>query len=99
MKYGVVIPARNERKFIGLTLKSLLRQSIPPQKIVVVDDSSSDGTVDIAEKLGATVIRIKRKSTANMVGTPYIAYLINKGFEVLESLKLDYVMISGADCL
>ncbi len=98
MRYGVVIPARNERKYIGLTLRSLMSQSILPTKIVVVDDSSSDGTADIAEELGAMVIRIKRKFNENMVGTPYIAYLINKGFEVLESIELDYVMVSGADC-
>jgi len=67
--------------------------------VVVVDDSSSDRTAVIAESLGATVVRVKRRFSGSLSGTPYIALLVNTGLRRLEELELDYVMVSGADCL
>jgi len=99
LKYAVVIPARNEKDRIVHTLSSIFNQTIKPVVVVVVDDSSEDGTGEVAEKLGATIIRVRRNSNENLSGTPYIAYLINKGLEVIEKHDLDYIMISGADCV
>ena len=99
IRYGVVIPARNEEELIGYTMYSLRRQTIGPSIIVVVDDSSSDNTVKKARKEGALVVHIERRSNAPATGTPYLAYIYNRGFEVLKGLELDYVMISGAECL
>ena len=99
VKYGVIIPARNEEAHIGRSILSLRRQVLRPLIIVVIDDSSNDKTALIAEKMGALVIKLKRKSSVSATGTPYLAYVINKGLEVVEKYSLDYVMISGADCL
>lgn len=44
MRIYIVIPAYNEAKFIGQTLESLAKQSLLPEKIVVVNDGSTDGT-------------------------------------------------------
>ena len=56
MKASVVIPAKNESGSIPSLIEKLL--ALPGLKeIIVVDDGSTDGTGDIAEKLGATVIR------------------------------------------
>ncbi len=44
-----VVPARNEADVIGSCLASLLTQSYPGRRaIVLVDDESSDGTADVA---------------------------------------------------
>jgi glycosyltransferase involved in cell wall biosynthesis len=40
----VVIPARNEQEHIVRCLASVLRQTVRPRRIVLVDDGSSDGT-------------------------------------------------------
>jgi glycosyltransferase involved in cell wall biosynthesis len=40
----VVIPAHNEEKHIVLCLESLLRQTLRPKRIVLVDDGSTDQT-------------------------------------------------------
>ena len=99
MKYGVVIPARNESANIKYTIRSIMSQLIKPELIVVVDDNSEDDTYYVAEKEGAYVMRIKRKSNAPITATPYFAYIINKGLEILRKQNLDFIMISGADTI
>jgi glycosyltransferase involved in cell wall biosynthesis len=55
---SVVIPAYNRASMIGrAVLSALNQQPLTPAEVIVVDDGSSDGTGDIAEKLGARVIR------------------------------------------
>ena len=46
---AVVVPARNEADQIGASIGSLIKQDYAgPWTIILVDDESSDGTVDIA---------------------------------------------------
>jgi len=52
----VVIPALNEEEFIGDCLRSLRDQTLPPAEIIVVDNGSTDRTVEIAEGLADRVI-------------------------------------------
>jgi poly-beta-1,6-N-acetyl-D-glucosamine synthase len=52
-----IVPAYNEADHISETIGSLLRQTLPPQEIIVVDDCSTDATGDIAASLGVKVIR------------------------------------------
>lgn len=40
----VVIPAFNRRRFLGPCLESVLKQSLPPGRVLLVDDGSSDGS-------------------------------------------------------
>ncbi|GLY01622.1 bifunctional polysaccharide deacetylase/glycosyltransferase family 2 protein [Actinoplanes sp. NBRC 101535] len=47
----VVVPAYNEKECIADTVRSLAA-STHPIRIIVVDDGSTDGTAEIAEKLG-----------------------------------------------
>lgn len=41
---SVVIPVYNEEKVVGRCLESLVRQTLKPKEIIVVDDGSTDGT-------------------------------------------------------
>lgn len=49
---SVIIPCRNEVKFIGRTLESLLKNDYPPDRheIIIVDGISTDGTIEIIEE-------------------------------------------------
>ncbi|GIU85266.1 MAG: glycosyl transferase [Acidimicrobiales bacterium] len=55
-RVAVVIPARNAQRTLPFLLADLLEQTQVPEEIVVVDDSSSDATVEVARRAGATVI-------------------------------------------
>ena len=53
---SVVIPAFNEAKAIGNTIKEI-KELYPDFEVVVVDDGSTDNTAHIADENGAKVIR------------------------------------------
>ena len=44
---SVVIPAYNRAKTIGYCLDSVCNQTIPPHEVIVVDDCSTDATVEV----------------------------------------------------
>ncbi|MGQ3684293.1 MAG: glycosyltransferase [Candidatus Loosdrechtia sp.] len=50
---SVIIPARNERKSLPLTLPSWLKQDYPESEIILVDDESDDGTAEYAKRITA----------------------------------------------
>ncbi|MDM7995896.1 MAG: glycosyltransferase family A protein [Acidobacteriota bacterium] len=52
---SVVIPVYNGEKFLGEAITSLLRQTVPVQDIVVIDDGSTDRTPQIATDFGPPV--------------------------------------------
>jgi glycosyltransferase involved in cell wall biosynthesis len=45
--YVLVTPARNEAGNIEQTLESVMAQTIPPLRWIIVDDGSTDATVEI----------------------------------------------------
>lgn len=53
--YTVVIPAYNASRYLGETLRSVLQQSVPPAKVLVVDDGSTDDTAGVAKTFGDVV--------------------------------------------
>ena len=52
-----VMPAYHAAAFVGEAVASLLRQTVPPHEVIVVDDGSTDDTAAVAEAAGARVIR------------------------------------------
>src|SRR5262245_13180814 len=83
----VIVPAYNEADHIADTIKSLLTQSTPPQRIVVVDDCSTDETGDIAASLGVEVLR-PPQNTGSKAGAQTFA---------LHHVTTEYVMAVDAD--
>ena len=49
-KVSIIVPARNEEKYISKCLDSLLGQDYSRFEIIVINDSSEDGTWDIIQK-------------------------------------------------
>jgi chlorobactene glucosyltransferase len=64
-KVSVILPARNEEKYIAKCLDSLLNQSYPNFEIVAINDSSSDKTDEIIQRyhiLNSKVVAINAES-------------------------------------
>lgn len=53
----VIIPAYNEAATIAETVLSILRQTVRPREVIVVDDGSTDDTGARASALGVSVLR------------------------------------------
>lgn len=62
MNISVVIPAYNREKTIERALMSVLRQTVLPYEIIVVDDGSVDSTAEIVRKIrgGNSLVRLLR---------------------------------------
>jgi cellulose synthase/poly-beta-1,6-N-acetylglucosamine synthase-like glycosyltransferase/peptidoglycan/xylan/chitin deacetylase (PgdA/CDA1 family) len=56
----VIVPAYNEHKTIAATVRSLASGNHPGIEVLVVDDSSSDGTADEVEGLNLPNVRVVR---------------------------------------
>ena len=96
IRIAAVISARNEVKHLVNTINSLKSQTMPVEKIIVVNDGSTDGTGDLAKNLGCTVVDMPFHSE-NFVGRPELAERFNAGLKVADEENVDYVLIVGAD--
>jgi chlorobactene glucosyltransferase len=56
---SILLPARNEEANIGVCLESLRQQDYPNFEILVLDDSSTDGTSDIVARIAAEDSRVR----------------------------------------
>lgn len=97
MKYIIIIPAYNEEKFIHLTLNSILNQTVLPEKIVVVNDNSTDATAKIVAEFvskNSSISLINKVSEAIHLPGSKVIQAFQKGFE---SLNDDYDIIVKLD--
>lgn len=56
MKYSAYIPCYNNSATLADAIESVRRQSSPPDELLVVDDASTDRSVEIARSLGVRVV-------------------------------------------
>jgi len=104
-----IVPAHNEEKNIGSVIRNLFKHV---DKVVVVDDCSSDKTVTIAQEAGAIVLqhKINRGQGAALetghdyareINADYVLHFDGDGqFDVLDIIPaLAKLNASGADIL
>lgn len=49
----VLVPSFNHAKFIERTLRSIFAQTLPPEKLIVIDDGSDDESIDVIGRVMA----------------------------------------------
>lgn len=62
MNVSVVIPTFNGARYIGEAIESALGQTVPVFEIIVVDDGSTDNTVDIVSTFGERITLVQKKN-------------------------------------
>ncbi|MFS4493581.1 glycosyltransferase family A protein [Maribacter sp. 2308TA10-17] len=101
MKYYVVIPAHNEEAFLADTLNSILRQSLQPQKVIIVNDNSSDETEAIINEFTTlSPIFLKLNTTSSEIHMPgsKVINAFNKGLAILDE-AYDFIVKLDADII
>ncbi len=97
--YVVITPARNEAEFIEHTLRSMVAQTVPPLRWVVVDDGSTDRTAEIVAGYAARfdfirlvrMVRDPKRDFAKKVGA------FNRGLDELHDVEFDFIGNIDAD--
>ena len=99
--YYIVIPSHNEEKYISLTLQSIIKQTVLPKKLVVVNDNSTDKTAEIvlafAEKNSFISLVNKTSEAIHLPGSKVIQ-AFQKGFETLDD-NYDFIVKADADLI
>lgn len=97
MNFYIIIPAHNEEAFIGETLESLANQTLPPKKLIVVDDHSTDNTAEVVSRYSEKfpfIQLIKITSEDKHLPGSKVIKAFYKGFETLDA---DYDIICKFD--
>ena len=97
MNFYIVIPAHNEAEFLEQTLNSLVKQTLQPKKIVVVNDHSTDETQTIIEQFSSHynfIFGVQQTSSNTHEPGSKIIDAFNKGLDILD---LDYDVICKFD--
>ena len=65
-RISVIIPLYNKVREIERTLRSVLRQSVLPLEVIVVDDGSTDGSAEVVESLGSPIVKLIKQKNAGV---------------------------------
>jgi len=102
VNYIIIIPARNEEKFIGKTLESLVAQTLLAGEVIVVNDNSTDKTAEIVTGFSQKhsfikLIHSENKSVQHEPGSKIIEAFY-KGFDKI-STDWDFICKLDADVI
>jgi len=99
MKFVLITPARNEEAFIEKTLASMLKQTVLPERWVIVDDGSTDNTAAIVASFADGIswielLRREQRADRNFAGK---VYAFKAGLERVQSIDFEIIGNLDAD--
>jgi len=101
LNYYIIIPAHNEADYIGLTLDSIVSQTVLPKKVIVINDNSTDDTAKIIKYYTSKHLFINtinnKSETAHLPGSKVIQAFY-KGYETLDE-NYDFIVKLDADII
>lgn len=94
-RFSIVIACYNQEDFIRQCVESALFQGHPGKEIIVVDDNSQDGTADILNTFGESIIFVRLPANRGAAGARNHGASLARG-EFLVFLDGDDVMMPWA---
>jgi glycosyltransferase involved in cell wall biosynthesis len=99
VRLALVTPARNEARFIEMTIRSVIAQTIRPVKWIIVSDGSTDGTDDIVRKYASEhpwieLLQLPERRERHFAGK---VHAFNAAYSRLSSLEYDVIGNLDAD--
>lgn len=94
-KVAVVVPTYNERDNLPKIVELLAALQIPNLHVLVVDDSSPDGTGDVADKLavdGPIPVGVLHRTVKDGLGRAYVAGMtraLDEGADIVVQMDAD----------
>src|SRR5262245_4657586 len=100
LEYVIVSPVKDEGAYITFTLESMITQTRPPQRWLLVDDGSRDDTPAILEHYRQAyawidVLRLERDAQRRTGSAEIIAF--SRGVERLAGLRFDVIVKLDGD--
>lgn len=102
MKIAVIMPCFNEEHFIKMTLDSLVSQSVKIAQIIIVNDNSTDKTLEIAQSYQDKQEHIKvltHKSSAHNIPGSKVINAFNFGLSQINRADFDIICKYDADLI
>ena len=90
---SIVVPAYNEARTIEEVLRRVVAQELGgPVEVLVIDDGSTDGTADVAERLGLEQVRVIRQPANRGKGAAVRTGIAQTrgGIVVIQDADLEY---------
>lgn len=98
MSYIIIIPTYNgEKQGIEDLLISIKNQSMPPEKICIIDSSSTDRTVEICKKYGCDITIINKKDFNHGL-TRQLGIDNNKNYDYAMFMTQDILLTDKNTC-
>ena len=98
MRYAVINQTLNGKKTIERALLSLLHQSIPPSRIIVMDGGSTDGTWELLQRMVKRYPQIKIRQQKLGDESVNIVHLYNTALKML-GRGYDWYFFAADDCV
>ena len=97
--YVLITPARNEEAFIEKTLDSMMRQTLPPLKWIIVEDGSTDRTAEIIRRYlplcpWMEMVQMPKRRDRSFAGK---VQAFNAGLERIKTLPFEIIGNLDAD--
>jgi poly-beta-1,6-N-acetyl-D-glucosamine synthase len=96
--YVLISPCRNESRYMRETLDTVIAQSVPPTKWVIVDDGSTDATPEILQEYAAKhpwIQIVTRKDRGHRAVGPGVIDAFYTGYEAID--PADYTFLCKLD--
>lgn len=66
-RISIVIPCLNDAVLLEQCLSSIVAQTLQPEEVIVVDNGSTDNSVEVANRMGARVFMSHFKASLGLV--------------------------------